>query len=247
MINRVAETLPMKNERVTSARVAGFGLLLMVIFAIFANFFVIKGLIIPGDAAATANNIMGNELLFRSGIVSFIITIILDVLVAWALYIFLKPVNKKLSLLAAWFRLAFLAIWGSVFYHLFNVLQLLSGADYLTAFETDQLHAQVMLSIDAFNIGCKVGLVFFGVHLLISGFLAYKSGFMPRFLGILLIITGFGYLIDSFAHILLPNYTDYETIFLMIVAIPGIIGEISLMIWLLIKGVKLPRLNTEMD
>jgi hypothetical protein len=242
--NHIAEILPMNNERVTSSRVAGLGLLFMAVVAIFANFFVIGGLVVPGDATATANNIMDNELLFRSGIVSFIITIILDVLVAWGLYIFLKPVNKKLSLLAAWFRLAFLAIWGSVFYHLFNVLQLLSGADYLTVFETDQLHAQVMLSIDAFNIGWKVGLVFFGIHLLISGYLAFKSGFMPKFLGILLIITGFGYLIDSFANFLLPSYTDYETIFLMIVAIPGIIGEISLMIWLLSKGVKLPQIKS---
>jgi asparagine N-glycosylation enzyme membrane subunit Stt3 len=112
-------------------------------------------------------------------------------------------------------------------------------------FETDQLHAQVMLSIDAFNIGWKVGLVLFGIHLLVSGYLAFKSGFMPKFLGILLIITGFGYLIDSFANFLLPNYTDYETIFLMIVAIPGIIGEISLMFWLLIKGVKLPQIKED--
>jgi hypothetical protein len=245
MTNHIAETLPMKNERATSARIAGFGLLLMAVLAFFANFFVLEKFIIPGDAVKTVNNIIANESLFRWGIVSFIIVITLDVLVAWALYIFLKPVNKNLALLAALFRLVFAAIFGMVLYNLLNVLQLLSGADYLKVFETDQLHAQVMLSIDAFNIGWKVALVFFGFYMFLIGYLAFKSGFMPRILGIILIITGFGYLIDSFANFLLPNYTDYETIFLMIVAIPGIIGEISLMFWLLIKGVKLPQIKED--
>ena len=87
-----------------AAIVAGFGLLIMSILAPFANFYVFPSLIVPGDGATTANNIMANELLFRSGICSFIIVIILDVVVAWALYVLLKPVNKSLSLLTAWFR-----------------------------------------------------------------------------------------------------------------------------------------------
>lgn len=238
MTNRVSELSPINNERVSSARVAGLGLLLMAIIAFIANFFVLENLIIPGDAVTTANNIIANESSFRGGIIGFIIVIILDVLVAWALYIFLKPINKNLALLAAWFRLVFAAIFGVALYHLLYALQLLSGADYLKVFETDQLHAQVMLSIDAFKIGWLVGLVFFGLHLLVIGYLVFKSGFIPRILGILLIIAGFGYLIDSFAHFLLSNYDDYKEMFLMIVAIPGIIGEMSLMLWLLIKGVK---------
>jgi hypothetical protein len=160
---------------------------------------------------------MDNELLFRCGIVSFIIVVILDVLVAWALYIFFKPVNNNLALLAAWFRLVFLAIWGSV------------------------LHAQVMLFIESFRIGWVIGLVFFGLHLLVIGYLMFKSGFMPKIVGVLLIISAFGYLIDSFAHFLLSNYTDYELIFLLIVAVPGIIAELSLCFWLLIKGVKVQQ------
>lgn len=89
----------------TAAIVAGTGLLIMFFAAIFANFFVIESLIVPGDAERTANNIIANESLFRFGIVSFLIVLICDVLVAWALYVFLNPVNKSLSLLAAWFRL----------------------------------------------------------------------------------------------------------------------------------------------
>ncbi len=236
MPNRLTETSPR-----IYARVAGFALLLMAILAMFANFFVIEGLIIPGDAATTANNIMANDLLFRSGVISFIIVLILDVLVAWALYIFLKPANENLALLAAWLRLIYTVIFGIAIYHLLSVLELLSGAEYLTVFETAQLHAQVMLSINAFRNVWLIGLVFFGLHLFVIGYLIFKSGFMPRILGVLLMIACFGYLIDSFAHFLLSNYTDYEAIFLIIVAVPGVIGELSLAFWLLFKGGKVQR------
>jgi hypothetical protein len=236
MTNGIAEKSPL-----VYARLAGFGLLLMAILAIFSNFFVIESLIIPGDATTTANNIIANELLFRSGMASFIIVLILDVLVAWALYVLLKPVNKNLALLASWFRLIYTAIFGVALYNLLSVLQILSGADYLTVFETDQLHAQVMLFINAFNNGWLIGLVFFGFHLFVVGYLIFKSGFMPRILGILLIVSSMGYLIDNFAKLLLSNYTDYETIFLLIVAVPGVIGELSLAIWLLFKGNKIPK------
>ena len=241
MTNRNAGTLPMKNERATSARIAGFGLILMVILAIFSKFFVLDSFIIAGDAAATAKNIMDNELLFRFGIVSFILVIILDVIVSWALYIFFKPVNKNLSLLTAWFRLVFLTIWVSVFYQLLNIPQLLSGAEYLKAFETDQLHAQVMMAIDAFSVGWKVSLIFFGMHILLPGYMVIKSDSMSKIIGVLLIIASAGYFLDSFAQFLLPNYMDYETMFLAIVAITGIIGETSFLVWLLIKGVKVDK------
>jgi hypothetical protein len=98
-----------------------------------------------------------------------------------------------------------------------------------------------MLLINAFNNGWLIGLVFFGFHLFVIGYLVFKSGFMPRILGILLIIASMGYLIDNFAKVLLANYTDYETIFTLIVAVPGVIGELSLAIWLLIKGNKIPE------
>lgn len=237
MTNRNTEASPLYYSRFT-----GFGLLLMAILAMFSNFSVVESLIIPDDAAATANNIINNEMLFRSGFISFVIVLILDVLVSWSLYVLLKPVNKNLAMLAAWFRLVYTAIFGMALYHFLNVLQLLSGAEYLTVFTTDQLHAQVMLLIDAFNNGWLIGLVFFGCHLLIVGYLIIKSGgYIPGLIGIFLIMASAGYLIDSIAHFLLPNYTDYVTIFLLIVAVPGVIGELSLAFWLLIKGVKVQQ------
>jgi hypothetical protein len=233
MTNRHSETSPL-----IYARIAGFALLLMFLLAIFANFFVIKGLIVPGDAATTANNIIAKEMLFRCGIISFIIVLILDVLVAWALYVLLIPVNKNLALLAAWLRLVYTTIFGIAICNFLSVLRLLSGAEYLKVFEKDQLNAQVMLLIDAFNNGWLIGLVFFGLHLSVIGYLIFKSGYMPRILGVMLIISAIGYLIDSFAHFLLSNYTNYESIFLLIVAVPGVIAELSLCLWLLFKGVR---------
>ena len=188
---------------------------------------------------------MDSDGLFRIGIFSFLIMVIFDILLAWAFYVLLKPVNKSLSLLAAWLRLVNGTIFGIALINLLSVLHLLSGADYLTVFETGQLHAQVMLFLDMFNYTWLIGLVFFGFHLTVLGYLIFKSGFIPRILGILLIVASFGYLIDSFANFLLPNYADYEAIFLLVVVVPGIIGELSLTFWLLLKGAKIPEINKD--
>ena len=237
MTNRNNETPPLHYSRV-----AGVGLLLMAILAMFSNFSVLEGLIVFDDPAATATNIMTNEMLFRTGFISFVIVLILDVLLAWALYVLLKPVNKNLAMLAAWFRLVYTAIFGVALHNFLGVLQLLSGTEYLAVFTPEQIHAQVLLLIDAFNNGWLIGLVFFGFHLFVVGYLIIRSGgYMPRLIGIFLVIASAGYLIDSFAHFLLTNYTDYKMIFLLIVAIPGVIGELSLAFWLLIKGVKVQQ------
>jgi hypothetical protein len=226
MTNRIADISLGK-----AAIVAGFGLLIMTIFYVFADFFVFQNLIVQGDATTTANNIMANEMQFRTGIFSFIIVILCDVVVAWALYVFLKPVNKSLSLLAAWFRLVYAIIFGIALVNYFSVLQLLSGADYLKVFETDQLHTKVMLSLNAFNDGWAIGLVFFGLHLALLGYLVFKSDYIPRILGVLLIVAGLGYLIDNFGKFLFPNFDAAISL------VTGW-GELLFMFWLLFKGVK---------
>ncbi|MDQ0427411.1 hypothetical protein QOZ98_000236 [Planomicrobium stackebrandtii] len=226
------------------AKVIGFGLLLMALLAIFANFFVIESFIIPGDAAATVTNLTDNELLFRLAIASFVIILVLDVIISWALYILLKRVNKSFALLAALFRLTYTAIFTAAIFNFLSVLELLNEESYSALLETNQLQAQVMLLIDAFRNGWLIGLVFFGVHLLLIGYLVFKSGFMPKLLGILVMLAGLGYLIDSFAKIILSNYSDFETMFILIVAIPGAIGELALAIWLLVKGKKIPEIKS---
>lgn len=221
-----------------AAIVAGLGLLIMAILAFFANFSVIQGPVVPGDAAKTVSNIMANQLLFRLGIAGFVVVLICDVLVAWALYVFLKPVNQNLSLLAAIFRLVYTAIFAAALFNLSNALQLVSGAELLSAFTAEQVQAQVMLSLESFQYAWQIGLVFFGFHLLVLGYVVMKSSYVPKVLGGLLFVAGFAYTLDSFAHFLLANYADYKTLFLIIVAVPGILGELSLCFWLLIRGGK---------
>jgi len=193
---------------------------------------------VPGDATTTAENIMAKEMLFRIGICSFLIVIVCDVVVAWALYVFLKPVNKSLSLLAAWFRLVYSTIFGIALVNYFSIFQLLSGSDYLTVIEPTQLHAQVMLSINAFSDGWAIGFVFFGLHLTLLGYLAFKSDYIPRIFGILLILAGLGYLIDHFGKFLLPTYNVNISTFIGW-------GELLFMFWLLLKGGKIPSKDAD--
>jgi hypothetical protein len=214
-----------------AAIVAGLGLLIMTILAVIANFSVLQNLIVPEDATATASNILASTELFRIGICCLLIVAILDVVVAWALYIFLKPVNRSFSLLAAWFRVVYAAIFVTAMNNLLIVLQLLNDVDYLKVFETNQLQAQVMLSLNAFTSGWNIGLAIFGLHLLLVGYLAFKSSYIPKLLGILLIIAGLGYLTDSLGKILIPNYDISITMFTFI-------GEAVLMLWLLWRGIK---------
>ena len=228
MTNRIADI----SQR-QAALIAGFGLLIMTIFYIFADFFVFQKLIVPGDAATTANNIIASEMLFRTGIGCILIVLICDVVVAWALYIFLKQVNINLSLLTAWLRLVYAAMLGIAMLNFVVVLILLSGADYLAVFETDQLHAQVMLFLNAFYDVWALGLIIFGFHLAALGYLAFRSDYIPKILGILLMAAGLGYLIDYFGSLLFPN-SD--------VAISMVLGwgELIFMFWLLFKGGKMP-------
>jgi hypothetical protein len=215
----------------TSAIVAGLSLLFMAVLAPIANFGVIEKLIVPGNATSTANNIMGSAGLFRIGIGFFLIVAILDVVAAWALYLFLKPVDRSISLLAAWFRVVYAAILAFAVSNLLIVLGLLNGANYLAAFEKDQLYAQVMLFLNAFTDGWDLGLLIFGLHLVLLGCLAFKSGYIPKILDILVIVAGLGYTMDGVGILLSPNYTFSFAMFTFI-------GEILLIFWLLWKGIK---------
>ena len=215
-----------------AAIVAGSGLVVMTIFAVLALYFIFPTLIVHGDAATTASNIMINEIKFRAGIGCFLVVIICDVLVAWALYVFLMPVNKNLSLLAAWFRLLYAIIFAIALTNYLDVLLLLGDAEYLSVFGSDQLHASVTISLNAFTNDWSIGLVFFGFHLVLLGYLAFKSHYIPRVFGFLLIIAGTSYLFDYSGKILFPEF-DMTTS-----QIAGW-GELIFTFWLLIKGVKI--------
>jgi hypothetical protein len=220
----------------TAALIAGIGLLIMVFVAPFAELYVYPKLVVPGSAAETAQNIIANKTLFISAILGYLITFICDVLVAWALYVLLKPVNENLSLLTAWFRLVYTVIALVALLNLVTVLRLLNTSDTLTIFPADQFYAQIMLSINAFRSNWYFGLIFFGIHLGLLGYLVIRSNYIPRILGIFLIVAGSGYLLTNLKPFLFPNinldlaeYTFY--------------GELIFMLWLLIRGPRIQESN----
>ena len=220
------------------ARIAGVLYLIIIVAGMFAQGYARPSLMVAGDAAATAQNIMAAEGLFRMSIVADLIMIMSDVAIGLVFYLLLRPVNRALSLLAALFRLAQAATLGINLLMLFLVLQLLSGAEYLAVLGTEQVYAQAYLFLTAHSIGYKLALVFFAVGILIQGYLLYRSGYFPKILGILVVVASLGYFIDNFATFIMPNYDAYAAIFEMIVMVSALTGEVVLCLWLLVRGVR---------
>ncbi len=222
----------------TAAIVAGVAIVVMAIAAAVANDFTIGSLVIQNDAATTAKNIQNSETLFRLGIYSWFIILICDILAAWGLYIYLKPVNKNLSLLTAWFRLIYVAILGAAILNYLHILDVLNSNGYLEAFGIEQMQSQVMLFLNGFDAAWSLGLAVFGIHILFLGYLAFKSGYIPKIFGILLFLAFVGYFVTNSANILILHYEKYKALLGWIFIIPMIVGEVGLALWLLIKGRK---------
>ncbi|TFH47041.1 MAG: DUF4386 domain-containing protein [ANME-2 cluster archaeon] len=218
------------------ARVAGLLYLAVIVFGVIAEL-VRQSLIMTGNAATTSSNIMASESLFRLGFMSDLIMIICFIFLPLAFYVLLKPVNKNLASLMVIFVLVSVPIMFINMLIYFSPLLLLNGANYLTVFGADQLHALVMFFFELYTTGVMIATIFHGLWLLPLGFLVYRSGYFPRILGVFLIIACFGFLIQSFAFFLLPP--SYE-----VITYPGIvfeiIGEFGFCGWLLVKGAKIP-------
>lgn len=228
MTTRTAET-----SLLVRARVAGLLYLSLSLFAPFSLLYVPSTLIVRGDAATTANNIIASESLFRLSIVSALLYSIVYMFVVLALYQLLKPVNKNLASLMVIFVLVAVPIGMLNELNQLAVLLLLSGADYLKVFTADQLQAVVMLFVDLHRRGILIASVFWGLWLLPFGLLVFKSGFLPRILGVLLIIACFGYLANSFTNFLFPGYVGVVAPLATVLYF----GELPIVLWLLIKGV----------
>jgi hypothetical protein len=181
------------------------------------------------NPAETVQNIVDHNMLFFSTIFGYLITFVCDVVVAWALYVLLVPVNKFMSLLTAWFRLVYTVMSLVALTHLVTLYKLIDNPDYLTVFGTDMLHAQVRLAHGEFSYGWSVAFFIFSIYLLLLGYLVFKSGYIPKILGVLLVINGLGYLTDTLAPFLFPGL---NTGFLMVT----FFGEVIFMLWLLIRG-----------
>jgi len=204
MLNRISDISQRK-----VARVAGLLYLGLIVFGIFAQV-VRKNLFVPGDTATTASNIMASESLFCLAFVSDLIIIVCFLLLLLALYVVLKPVNKNHASLMVIFVLVSVPImFINMLFH-FAALLLLNGADYLIVFEADQLYALVMFFLNLNEQGILIASIFWGLWLFPMGYLIYKSGYFPRFLGVLVIMAGFDYLIGSFTHFFYPTTKQYS-------------------------------------
>jgi Domain of unknown function (DUF4386) len=228
------------NTNKKTARKAGLIYLIYIVVSIFANGLGRSKLIVLGDAATTARNIMASALQFRIGFVVDLVAAALFLLTAWALYVLLKPVNKNLALLFLLLNLGGVAVW--CFSDLFLIASqlLLSGTDYLKVFQADQLQALAMLSLYIYKYGfLGIAQIFFGAWLFPLGYLVFKSGFLPRFLGVILMVHCVVWLLSTLQFFLFPGFMGITFVGITYLSYPtGFISEFGLTLWLLIMGAK---------
>ena len=204
----------------TAAMVAGVGLLLMAILSPIAYLNTFQSLVKFDDAALTAQNILNSMGAFRTSVLLLFTVAILDIVVAWALYILLAPTNKNLSALAAWLRV----IYAGIF--IFAISKLYFALQVITADGTE-----AMSFLKAFQSIWDMALILFGFSLLVLGYLAFKSGYIPRVLGVFLVLASVGYIVDGFGKTFSPDYN-------LNIAQFTFVGEVLLIFWLLWKGFK---------
>ena len=201
------------NDR-TLSKIAGISYLIIFFAAIFANFLALESI-----TQSPVETVTNNAILVRLGIIAFLITVVFDVVVAWALKKLYK--NHILTGLSTYFRMMHAAIMGVAVFALPLALKETTRED-------------ILFQVDTFNYIWLIGLFFFGIHLILLSRIAS----IPLFIKLFLVVAGVMYMVDTAAHFLLSNYAEYATVFLTLVAIPSIFGEMSFAIWLLVKGGK---------
>ena len=221
-----------------STRIAG--ILYLVIFIASPVAFLIGkgGLLVPGDATATANNIMASETLFRTGIAAETIVFLVEIVMAAIFYVLLKPVSPILSLAAALARMAEAVVQAVNLIPSILIFLIMSGSGYLAVFEPEQLDAIMLLSLDLYGYVTLVWGFFFGLHLLLLGYLVYKSGYFPKIIGGLLVLAASGYFLQSYGVFLVPQYKELLDAIVMVAAVPG---ELAFTVYLLWKGLNFEK------
>jgi hypothetical protein len=222
------------NTTKKTARMAGLLYLIYIVIHVFADVIGRSKIIIYGDAAATAENILASAWQFRLGFMLDLFAAILFLLTAWALYRLLKPVNEHLALLFLLLNLGGVAIQCASDLFLPGSQLLLNGADYTNVFQADQLQALAMSFLYLYKNGFMIAQIFYGAWLFPLGYAVFKSGFLPRILGIVLMVHCCTWLMTSLQFFLFPGFTA-----ITYVSYPlGIIAEFGLALWLLIMGAK---------
>ena len=239
MNNRDVRTSPQ-----VYARLGGIFYLIIIVVGTLGEVFVRSRLVVGGNPAATADRMMASEFLWRASVASELFMLACAVPLALIFYLLLRPVNRDLALLAAFFNLVSIALEASNKLRLMDALVPLANADYLRVLAVEQLHMLAYLSIRSHAYGFGVALIFFGCVCLIVGYLIAGSGYLPSLLGVLMQIAGLCYLTNSFALILSPPFA--ARLFPEIL-LPAFVAEASLCVWLLTKGVNVSAWNARVD
>jgi hypothetical protein len=222
------------------ARIAGVLFLISMVAGGFGEAYVPSKLIVSGDAAATAANLRNFDFLYRLGFASFLIESLCDTALALILYVLLKPVNKQLSLLAAFFGLMATATFA--FAELFYFApQLILGRAYLNTFTPDQLNSLVLLSLKFYGYAGMIFTAYYGMAWIVRSYLIFRSSYLPKFLGVLMVIGGIGFVVRNFLLILAPAYASDLLLMLMFP------GGLIMTGWLLVKGVNVEKWNAKIN
>jgi hypothetical protein len=220
------------------ARIGGLLYLIIIVAGMTGELFVRGSIVVSGNAAATANNVITSTSLWRAGIAGDLVMHICDVGVMLVFYVLLRPVSRNLALLALLFNLVQTAVLVANKTNLLLPVFLLGDATYLTAFTPQQLQALAYVSLRTHDYGFGFGLIFFGVECIVIGYLIFQSGYLPKVLGILMAFAGASYLTNSFALILYPTLASR---LFPVIMLPPFVAESSLALWLVIKGVNLTK------
>lgn len=221
----------------TYARLAGVLFLISLVGGSFGEFYVPTRLITSGNPTATVNNILAHETLFRFGFAGYLAEALCDVMLAWVLYVLLRPVHRNLALLSAFLGLVSTALFAVCEMFFFSGPLLLGKTSYMQSFSPEQVNSLIYFCIRIYGYGAGLFMVFYGGASLIRGYLIYRSGYLPRFLGVLLGIAGVAFIIKNLTLILAPAYSSD---FLLA---PAPLAVLVFTIWFLVKGVDVEKWN----
>jgi hypothetical protein len=222
----------------TYARTGGVLYLIIIVVGLFGEAFVRNRLIVSGDARATASNLRSMESLWRFHIAGELFLLICAVALLLILFVLLRPVSRDVALLAVFFNLVAIGVEAATTLSLVQALFPLGNAAYLKAFAPEQLYAMASLSLKLHSYGFGTSLIFFGCFCLVIGYLIFRSGYLPKALGVLMQIAGLSYLTNSFALVLAPAVANR---LFPAILLPAFVAETSLCLWLLVKGVNVPK------
>ena len=242
LLNKLGTILMNQKGIKNIALITGVAYALVFGISIIGNGFYLESVLEKGNWLQTYHNIVEHPLTFNIGISSWFLVIICDVIAAWGIFILFKSTNKELALLTAWMRIIFSSIYAIGFLQLFELSTLIHDNAFIELFSQSQLVTQTMLSMKHYDSYVNLSFLFFGIHIGLLAYLILQSKLISKAIGYALFVACIGYLIHSFGSFLSKDFANNQYLFLAFVAIPAIISELSLTIFLLVKNKKISQL-----